>query len=119
MGLTASTPVQLVGFQSRDAAETALHEMVMDGDVMRMRAVPQLALPAGQTVWLKPGAGGQHLMLMGLKRALSAGDQIKLTLRLRTPSGQIRTQVIEVPVRTSAPPAAEAPASSAASSAAP
>jgi copper(I)-binding protein len=56
-----------------------LHTMSMDGDVMRMREVSAIEVPAGQTVELKPG--GLHLMFMGLKAPLQAGTQFPVTLR--------------------------------------
>jgi periplasmic copper chaperone A len=99
MNLTASQPLTLVGFSTPSASESELHEMVMDGSVMRMRAVDALVLPAGQTVALRPGAGGQHLMLMDLKRSLSEGDEITLTLKLRSADGKILTQDVKVPVK--------------------
>jgi periplasmic copper chaperone A len=103
MTLTASRDLTLVGFASPAAGETELHDMVMDGDVMRMRAMPSLALPAGQPVVLRPGVGGQHLMLMGLKRPLKAGDELPLTLKLRTPEGKLLKQTVKVPVMAGAP----------------
>lgn len=60
------------------AVSTELHSMTMDGDVMRMRRVDAIDLPAGQTVELKPG--GLHLMFTGLKAPLKAGDRFPLTL---------------------------------------
>ena len=59
-----------------DAVE--LHSMAMDGNVMRMRAIAALDVPAGSSVTL--GSGGQHVMLVGLKRPLVAGERIPLTL---------------------------------------
>lgn len=67
--LAASTPV---------AATTEVHEMAMDGAVMRMRPVPLIPLPAGQPVTLKPG--GYHLMLMHLQTPLVAGQTFPLHL---------------------------------------
>jgi len=103
MSLTASQPLTLTGFSSSVAGESELHEMTMDGGVMRMRAIESLPLPAGQAVTLRPGAGGQHLMLMGLNQPLKEGDQVQLTLRLRTADGQNLTQDIKVPVRAQKP----------------
>jgi hypothetical protein len=53
--------------------------MRMEGDVMRMREIGSLELPAGKTVTLAPG--GYHLMLMDLKSPLKAGDTIPIKLR--------------------------------------
>lgn len=99
MQLTAARDLTLVGFSSSAAADTELHEMVMDGDVMRMREAPSIVLPAGKAVSLQPGAGHQHLMLMGLKRALSPGDQVKLVLKLKSGDGKTFSQVVMVPVK--------------------
>jgi copper(I)-binding protein len=99
MTLTAQRDLTLVGFHTKVAGETELHDMVMDGDVMRMRALDSLSLPAGQPVVLRPGPGGKHLMLMGLKGPLKAGDELPLTLKLRTPDGKALTQTVRVPVQ--------------------
>jgi hypothetical protein len=52
--------------------------MKMENNVMRMRAVQSVALPAGRTVELKPG--GYHVMLMDLKQQMKEGELIPLTL---------------------------------------
>ena len=52
--------------------------MKMDGDMMKMRAVDALPLPAGKPVELK--AGGVHMMLMGLKAPVKAGDVVPIEL---------------------------------------
>jgi copper(I)-binding protein len=65
---------------SCDAANTVeLHETQMKGNVMRMVPVPRIGVPAKGRTELKPR--GLHLMLIGLKRDLKAGDEIKMTLR--------------------------------------
>lgn len=68
--LGASTPI---------AAQTMVHETINDNGVMKMREVASLPIPAGQTVTFKPG--GNHIMLMGLKHPLKAGDKFPLTLK--------------------------------------
>lgn len=55
-----------------------LHETLRDGDVMKMREVPRLVLPAGVPTVLKPGA--HHIMLIGLKRPLNRGETFPLTI---------------------------------------
>lgn len=71
--LSASTPV---------AARVAIHRMQMDGDVMRMRAVDALELPAQSDVRLRHGAtDGHHLMLFDLKAPLQDGERFPITLR--------------------------------------
>eukprot|EP01034_Spumella_vulgaris_P004341 gene4341-5532_t len=63
MKLTAPEGAKLVGASSPAAGVTEVHEMKMEGDVMKMRAVPVLDLPAGKTVELKPG--GTRRILAG------------------------------------------------------
>ena len=65
MKITAPEGAKLVGASSPAAGVTEVHEMKMEGDVMKMRAMPFLDLPAGKTVELKPG--GYHIMLLDLK----------------------------------------------------
>lgn len=98
MVLTARQPLTLEGFSMSRAGVPELHEMTMDGNVMRMRAIPSLALPAGQAVMLRPG--GHHLMLTQLPDALKDGELLSLTLKLRTAEGKSVTQAINVPVKT-------------------
>ena len=70
--ITSATGGRLVSVSSPLAGVVEIHEMSMDGNVMKMRAVPALELPAGKTVELKPG--GYHVMLMDLKQPLKAGE---------------------------------------------
>lgn len=109
MSLTASRDLTLIGFTTPAAGETELHDMVMEGDVMRMRAIDKLPLPAGQAITLKPGPGGKHLMLMDLKRQLKDGEQVVLKLKLRTADGKTLTQDITVPVKAARPMGGAAP----------
>ena len=101
MNLTAAQPLSLVGVSSPAAGVSEVHEMKMEGDVMRMRPLAQLALPAGQTVELKPG--GYHLMLMDLKAPLKPGTSVPVTLRLRDAKGVETKLDLQLPVATRAP----------------
>ena len=78
MRITASRDSRLVEVRTSVAAVAEIHEMAMHGDVMTMHAVPALELRAGKAVDLEPG--GYHVMLMGLKQQLKAGDTVRLTL---------------------------------------
>jgi len=78
MQLRSAKDVTLVSVSTPVAGIVEVHEMAMDGQVMRMRAVPALPLPAGKPVDFKPG--GYHVMLMDLKQPVKAGDQVPLTL---------------------------------------
>jgi periplasmic copper chaperone A len=101
MKLTARNAMRLVGVSSPVAAVAEVHEMKMEGDVMKMRAVPGLDLPAGQAVELKPG--GYHLMLMQLRQPLTVGTMVPLTLILKEASGVERRQNLQLPVSAAAP----------------
>lgn len=69
----------LTGASSPVAKTASVHEMSMDGNVMRMRPVTGgLALPPGQAVTLQPG--GYHIMLEGLKVPLKQGQTVPLHL---------------------------------------
>ena len=92
---------KLVGAASAVAGVVELHEMAMDNNVMKMRAVPALDLPAGREVQLKPG--GYHVMLLDLKRPLKVGEKVQIELRLETRDGKRITQPVEVEVRSTAP----------------
>lgn len=102
MKLTArGTALRLVGVSTPVAGVAEIHEMKMDGDVMKMRALDGLDLPAGQPVELKPG--GYHVMLMDLKAPLAQGASVPLTLRFKDAKGADSQAVVQVPVATSAP----------------
>ena len=76
---TGSTPDRLISVRSPAADIVQIHEMKMDGSVMRMREVEKgLEIPAGKSVTLAPG--GYHLMMMGLKGPLKQGTQVPVTL---------------------------------------
>lgn len=104
MVLTSRTNLFLTGLSTPVAGSAEIHVMKMEGDVMRMRAVPNLMLPAGRTVSLMPGADQHHIMLMDLKRPLQEGEQVTLVLQLQLENGQKRTQTVTVPVRTGPEP---------------
>lgn len=92
MTLTSSTAVHLIGVSSSVADSAEVHEMSMENDVMKMRAVPRLFLPAGKTIALKPGS--LHIMLFGLKRAIKAGESIPLTLTFEDKQQQRTTLTV-------------------------
>lgn len=103
MKLTAATDMRLVDVRSPVAGVAEIHEMAMQGDVMKMRAISQLPLPAGKTVELKPG--GYHLMLMDLKAPVKPGAQVPLTLVFENAAGQRQQQEVVLPVRSLHAPA--------------
>lgn len=101
MTLTAREPLTLVGAATPAAGVAEVHEMKMEGEVMRMRPVGALPLPAGQPVDLRPG--GYHLMLMDLKAPLKPNTHIPLTLRFRNARGAESTLQLSVPVAMTPP----------------
>ena len=97
----------LVSAASPVAGVVEIHEMSMDGNTMKMRALPKgLDLPAGKTVELKPG--GYHVMLMDLKAPLKAGDTVDLSLVVEGKDGKKETVAVKAPVKELAAPAAGA-----------
>jgi copper(I)-binding protein len=77
--ITSRAGGRLVSASSPVAGSAEIHEMAMEGDVMRMRALTGgLELPPGKAVTLDPH--GVHVMLLGLKKPLSAGETVPLTL---------------------------------------
>ncbi|WP_338847154.1 copper chaperone PCu(A)C [Massilia sp. W12] len=82
---------------SSAAAESVeIHTMEMSGDVMQMRAMEDLALPAGAKVEMQSGKGA-HLMLMGLKAPLKAGQTFPMQLEFE------KAGKVEVMIKVEAP----------------
>jgi copper(I)-binding protein len=76
---TGTTPDRLVGGATEVAKRLEIHEMRMDGGVMKMRELSNgLEIPAGAIVELKPGS--YHLMLQNLSRQLAKGERVKASL---------------------------------------
>ena len=109
MKITAKAGTQLVGVSSPVAGVGEVHEMKMDGDIMKMRAMPVLDLPAGKTVELKPG--GYHVMLMDLKQPLLKDSKVPLTLMFKDAKGVQSKLALTLPVTNIAPGVAPAGAS--------
>ncbi len=87
---SGSTPDRLLGGSTPAAERVELHSMKMEGEVMKMRELPAIELPPGQTVALAPG--GLHLMLMGLKAPLKAGAMVPLTLKFEK-AGEVKVEL--------------------------
>jgi hypothetical protein len=108
MTLTAKSGAKLVSASSPVAGVTEVHEMKMEGDVMKMRAVPALDLPAGQAVALQPG--GYHVMLMDLKAALPKDSTVPMTLVFVDAKGVQSKLDIKLPVAITSPKGGAGPA---------
>jgi copper(I)-binding protein len=97
MQLTSAKPAKVVAASSPVAEMVEIHEMKMEDGVMKMRAVDALPLPAGQAVALKPGS--YHVMLMGLKQPIKAGETVPLTLTIEGDDKQRSTVEVKAQVR--------------------
>jgi copper(I)-binding protein len=95
--ITSATADRLISASAPVSKTVELHTMQMDGDVMRMRQIPAIEIPAGQTVELKPG--GLHVMFIGLTQTLDSGASFPLTLRFEK-AGEVK---VEVQVRNQGP----------------
>ena len=103
MQLQSAQDAKLVSAQSPVAGVTEVHEMAMDNGVMKMRAIPSLALPAGKAVELKPG--GYHVMLMDLKGQIKDGDMVPVTLVVEGKDGKRQNVEVKAPARVMSQPA--------------
>jgi periplasmic copper chaperone A len=84
---------KLIGATSPVTQNLQIHEMAMDGDVMKMRELPDgLEVPAGGKVELKPG--GFHLMFMDMKEAFKKGGNVSVTLKFEK-AGEV---TVDLPV---------------------
>jgi copper(I)-binding protein len=97
MQLKSAKTVKLVEVKSPVAGRVELHQMAMEGQTMRMRAVDSIELPAGQTVNL--ASGGYHVMLFELKRQLKEGEQVPLSLTVVDAAGKRENLALTVPVK--------------------
>jgi copper(I)-binding protein len=87
---------QLISASSPAAGEVQLHEMAMDGNVMKMRQVKDIPVPANGSVELKPG--GLHLMFMNIKAPLAAGETVPVKLKFAK-AGEVE---VKMPVNSTA-----------------
>ena len=97
MQIQSDADARLLSASSPAVPRVEVHEMKMDGDVMRMRELKAIDLPKGKTVSLEPG--GYHIMLMNLKKPIAAGEVVPLTLVVESGGKQ---QTVEVKVEARA-----------------
>src|SRR6218665_3053955 len=86
------------------AGSAEVHAMKLEDGIMKMRALPALDLPAGQTVELKPGS--YHVMLLDLKAPLVQDSTVPITLVFQDAKAAQSRIGLSVPVRSAAPDAA-------------
>lgn len=87
-----STAQVLTGVTSPEIERAELHESKMEGGMMSMAAMPEVAVPAGGTVIFRQG--GKHVMLFGISEAARTAGKVTLTLMFK--DGQ--TVPVEVPL---------------------
>ncbi len=97
MEITGRNSVRLIGAASPVAGPVEIHNMTLTNGVMKMFPVEGIDVPAGKTVKLAPG--GYHVMFMGLKQQMKAGDKVPLDLLLETADKKRETVSLQVEVR--------------------
>jgi copper(I)-binding protein len=98
MQLKSAADATLVGAASPVAKIVEIHEMKMDGGVMKMSAIDKLPLPAGKAVDLKPG--GYHVMLMDLTQELKEGQSVPMTLTVEDKAGKKTSVEVKAAVKS-------------------
>jgi copper(I)-binding protein len=97
MQISSRADTRLVSAASPAAQVVEVHEMAVVDNVMRMRAIPAIAVPAGKPVELKPG--GFHVMLIGLVKPLEPGTSVPITLTFEGRDGKRETVQVKAEVR--------------------
>lgn len=93
---TGDKPDRLVGASTQVAAAVELHRMEIQGQVMRMREIPAIELPAHQEVTIQRGSP-YHLMLVNLKQPLKHGDSFDLLLKFERAGSHAVRVVVQAP----------------------
>ena len=88
---------RLVAVAADRAGHATIHRSVVEDGVVKMRHVPAIEIPPGESVRLEPG--GLHVMLMGVSSSLEAGENLSVTLVFEQ-AGEL---AVTVPVRRSPP----------------
>jgi copper(I)-binding protein len=99
LDITSPTTARLVKVES-PVGVAEIHSMALRDDVMEMRRIDSLELPAGQTVRLAPG--GYHVMLIGLKKPLKLGDGVRLRLTVERANKSKTTVQVTAAVKDAA-----------------
>lgn len=95
------TADRLLGAETPAARKTEIHTMSMDGNVMKMRQVDGVELAPAAKITMAPG-DGYHVMLLGLKQQLKAGQQLPLTLTFEK-AGKVQMSVTVQAVKPKGP----------------
>ena len=99
--ITSDKAGALIAGESGIAKTVEIHTMVMEGNMMKMRAIEELLLPAKTAVSL--GADGNHIMLIGLKKPLKAGEKVPFALTIKFANGSktmVKAEALVKPLET-------------------
>lgn len=96
MRIASPRDATLQKIETSIAKSVEVHAMDHENGVMRMRVVKSLHVAAGVPIDLAPG--GMHLMLMGLKQPLKAGETLQLTMTFVADNQATTTLIVDVPV---------------------
>lgn len=91
--LRSPDAARLVKATSPAARSVEIHTMEMNGQMMKMREVDAVDLPAGQSV------GNFHIMLIGLTQQLKEGQTVPMSLTIERKGGIRETVAVEAPVK--------------------
>ena len=97
MDIRSATAVRLMSVSSSAAGKAELHNMKVENGVMKMFPVDGIELPAGQSVKLAPG--GNHVMLIDLKRELKQGEIVPVVLTIESPDRKRQTIEVKAEIR--------------------
>ena len=97
MRIVSTADTALIEASSPNAKIVEIHEMTKEGNVMKMKAIDRLPVPAEKPVELTPA--GYHMMLFELKAPLNAGDKVPLKLTFENRGGRVLTVDVEATVR--------------------
>lgn len=98
MTLKSTKATSLVGASSPVAKTVEIHEMRMEGNMMKMRPIKAIDIPVDHGLELKPG--GYHVMMMGLTKVLTNGETVPITLTFRNQDGSTSTVDVQAEVRS-------------------
>ena len=97
MTISSAFPVKLIKVETDAAKEVQIHNTHRHQGIVKMREEKSLQVEADEPLVLAPG--GRHMMLLGLKNQLKAGERILLFMKFEDSKKNLITKRIEVPVR--------------------
>jgi copper(I)-binding protein len=97
MDIRSATSARLLSASSPAAGRVELHNMRVENGVMKMSPVDGIELPAGQSIKLAPG--GNHVMLIDLKRELKQGETVPVVLMIESPDKKRQTIEVKAEIR--------------------